>query len=94
MFAVALALDFDVYVLDGDLPTIQPRFAASYQEAWEERLKNSNVLIAASKPPRLSDHCAQAFILEGGQLSPAMPMQRATRVFREKMRSLRATEHN
>lgn len=92
MFAVALALQFEVYVLDGDLPNIQPSLATIYRQAWEDRLKTSRVLIAASKPPRLADHCELAVMLDAGQLGPALPMQRATRLFREKMRLIRVAK--
>lgn len=67
--ATALAIDFDVYLIDEAMPAIEPGFAADYQSIWEDRLKCSRVLRFTSNTATLSQDCSLTAILDGGRLS-------------------------
>jgi capsular polysaccharide transport system ATP-binding protein len=81
MLALALALDFDVYLIDESLPGIQPEFAPHYDAVWEERLKTRRSLLLSSHVHRVEQHCSLATILHGGQLAPLRPVAEAKQAF-------------
>lgn len=88
LFATALAIDFDVYLIDEAMPVIEPRFAANYQSIWEDRIKLGRVLRFTNDITTLSQNCALSAILEGGRLSNFAPTDQIIPDF---IKSVRAT---
>lgn len=89
MLALALALDFDLYLIDEALPGIQPEFKDAYDAAWSERLKDRRVLVATAKPPHLPKYCHSAAILDAGQLGHFMTCAETAAHFRQSVRKKR-----
>jgi capsular polysaccharide transport system ATP-binding protein len=81
MLALALALDFDVYLIDESLPGMQPEFAPHYDTLWKERLRTRRLLLLSCHAPRVEQHCSLATILHGGQLAPLRPVAEAKQAF-------------
>jgi capsular polysaccharide transport system ATP-binding protein len=86
MLALALALDFDAYLVDEIPPPVEPRFVSRYEEAWQERRGRSMKVIFSSQPERLAGDCSLAAILQDGELSAFIPTTDAAGLFTAMLR--------
>jgi len=77
MQACALALDFDVYLVDETIPSVGPGYAEDYDRLMEERLRRSHVLIVSSRPGQIGRLCTEAAVLHGGRLGDPVPWTQA-----------------
>jgi len=89
MFALAMALDFDLYLVDEAPPTIQPEFKPAYDAAWNQAMRGSRQLVTSSKPGYLVMVCAFAVTLDQGRLSAVAPSVQAVASFRQLARKNR-----
>lgn len=89
MLALALGLDFDVYIIDENLPGVQPDFKAAYEAAWSECLQCRRTLVASSKPAHLVGQCGHAAILDEGKLSAVVSIDDAVGFYRKLARDRR-----
>lgn len=85
--AVALAIDFDVYLIDEKFPVLGPVFSPRYEAVWKDRMKNSRVLRFTSAPDSGMEECRLAAILDRGQLGPCIPIENTIRQFKRLARS-------
>jgi capsular polysaccharide transport system ATP-binding protein len=79
--ATALALDFDLYLVDEAIPKVGEAHAARYASVWAERLKQRRLLLASRQAEALSGLCPTAAILDKGKLSHFMPLEEASRFY-------------
>jgi capsular polysaccharide transport system ATP-binding protein len=86
--AVALALDFDAYLVDEAIPTIEPGFSVGYAEAWQARGAQSMQIVFTSDPEKAAAKCSRASILQEGQLTPLMPIDDASRTYAARQRRM------
>ena len=69
MFALMLALDFDIYLIDEGLPgTIDAEFNRRAGEILHERLTQSTVVIVSHHANLLETYCRSAAVLRDGRL--------------------------
>ncbi len=68
-FAVSIALDFDVYLIDEALGAGDARFVARFQAAFEERLQNSRVIMVSHATQTLMTYCDIGATLHNGKLT-------------------------
>lgn len=68
-FAVSIALDFDVYLIDEGFSAGDARFVARCQSAFEERLQNSRVIMVSHATQTLMTYCDIGAILHNGVLT-------------------------
>lgn len=94
MLALAMALDFDLYLVDEALPAIQPELKDAYDAAWRECLRNRRVLVVSSKPAHLPVDCHTAAILDDGRLGALMTSAEAAASLRRTARSKRLSKVN
>lgn len=81
MFAAALAMDFDLYLIDDALPPIEPEHANNYNFVWQERMRSRRALLATARTSHATNFCGQCAILEAGQLSPLMATEDAAQFY-------------
>lgn len=86
MFALAIALDFDLYLVDEALPAVQPDFKDAYNAAWSACIKGRRMLVASSKVAHIPEHCHTTAILDAGQLGNLMTRTEAAANFRKSVR--------
>lgn len=69
-FALLLALDFDIYLIDEGMPGVTDvEFNRKAGEALAERLKGRTVVIVSHNPGTLEKFCRSAAVLHHGQLT-------------------------
>ncbi len=68
-FALTLALEFDIYLIDEGMPaTTDVDFNRKAGGVLRERLKNATVVIVSHSPRTLEKFCRSAAVLKNGQL--------------------------
>ncbi|KAF0676651.1 ABC transporter ATP-binding protein [Profundibacterium mesophilum] len=68
-FALLLALDFDIYLIDEGMPsTTDVEFNRKAGEILRERLENSTVIVVSHQAETLEKFCRSAAVLLDGQL--------------------------
>ena len=69
-FALMLALEFDIYLIDEGMPGVTDvEFNRKAGEALAERLKGRTVVIVSHNPGTLEKFCRSAAVLHHGQLT-------------------------
>ena len=69
VFALLLALEFDIYLIDEGMPTAtDAEFNRKAGQVLHERLKSSTVVIVSHQPQILEAFCRQAAVLRDGKL--------------------------
>lgn len=67
-FALMLALDFDIYLIDEGMPgTTDVAFNKKAGEVLRQRLANATVVIVSHSPKTLEKFCRSAAVLRNGQ---------------------------
>ena len=92
MFALVMALDFDLYLVDDAPPSIQAEFKPAYDAAWAQALRGRRQLVTSSNPGNLAMSCAFAATLDHGQLGAVVPSAQAVASFRQLARKKRTKE--
>lgn len=68
-FALMLALDFDIYLIDEGMPgSTDVEFNRKASEILQERLRTTTVVIVSHQPQTLEKFARSAAVLMGGQL--------------------------
>ncbi|MDP1667588.1 ABC transporter ATP-binding protein [Phaeovulum sp.] len=68
-FALLLALEFDIYLIDEGMPsTTDVEFNRKAGEILRDRLKNSTVVVVSHQATTLEKFCRSAAVLRDGQL--------------------------
>lgn len=67
-FALGLVPEFDIYLVDGPIPSEDSRFTRLWQALFEERLVGKTLIMASYRPKQMLDYCAKALVYEGGRL--------------------------
>ena len=68
-FGISIALEFDVYLIDEAIGAGDARFIARCQAAFEERLKNSRVIMVSHTTAHLMTYCDIGATLHKGKLT-------------------------
>jgi len=68
-FALGLVPDFDIYVVDGSMPSEPSRFTRLWQALFEERLVGKTLILSSYRQKQLLDYCAKALVYEGHRFS-------------------------
>lgn len=64
-YALGLVPDFDIYVIDGSMPSEPSRFTRLWQALFEERLVGKTLILSSYRQKQLLDYCARALVYEG-----------------------------
>jgi capsular polysaccharide transport system ATP-binding protein len=67
-FALALAPEFDVYVIDGALPLESCRFTRLWLALFEERLVGRTLILSTYRQKQMADYCTKGLIYERSSL--------------------------
>ena len=68
-FALLLALDFDIYLIDEGMPsTTDVTFNKKAGQILRDRLQNSTIIVVSHQPQTLEKFCRSAAVLTNGQL--------------------------
>jgi len=67
-FAMSMAVDFDVYLIDEVTAVGDARFQARCQDAFARRRKNSGLIMVSHSMQTISDYCDRAGVLVEGHL--------------------------
>jgi capsular polysaccharide transport system ATP-binding protein len=68
-FGVSIALEFDVYLIDEGFGAGDLRFTARCQAAFQERLKNSRIIMVSHQTENLLTYCDIGATLHRGKLT-------------------------
>lgn len=77
LLAIAAALDCDLYLLDGAVPSVEEAHAQRYKAILKKRFSQSIVIFTATDSTAISEYCHLAHVLHGGQLSQRMQLSDA-----------------
>lgn len=81
-FALLLALDFDVYLIDEGMPSATDvEFDRKTAEILRERLASTTVVIVSHDPKTLEKYCSCAAVLKDGYLHKFDTLEEATRLY-------------
>ena len=81
-FALMLALDFDVYLIDEGMPsTTDVEFNRKAGEILRERLRTTTIVIVSHQPETLEKYCQSAGVLMNGQLHMFNPLEEARQLY-------------
>ena len=81
-FALMLALDFDVYLIDeGMPPTTDVNFNRKAAEILKERFRTTTVIIVSHQAETLEKHAKQAAVLMNGQLNMFETLEEAKQLY-------------
>ena len=68
-FALLLALDFDIYLIDEGMPsTTDVTFNKKAGQILRDRLQNSTIIVVSHQPQTLEKFCRSAAVLANGQI--------------------------
>lgn len=67
-FAMSMAIEFDVYLIDEVTAVGDARFQARCQEAFSQRRKNSGLILVSHSMQTISDYCDRGGVLVDGHL--------------------------
>lgn len=81
-FALLLALDFDIYLIDEGMPSTNDiEFNRKAGTLLRERLRNATVVVVSHSPQTLQKFCRQAAVLRNGQLYMFDTLEEAKRLY-------------
>ena len=81
-FALMLALDFDVYLIDEGMPsTTDVNFNRKAAEILKERFRTTTVIIVSHQAETLEKHAKQAAVLMNGQLNMFETLEEAKQLY-------------
>lgn len=81
-FALLLALDFDIYLIDEGMPTsTDVEFNRKAGFILRERLKDSTVIVVSHQPSTIEKFCKTAAVLRHGQLYMFDSLEEAKRLY-------------
>lgn len=81
-FALLLAIDFDIYLIDEGMPaTTDVAFNRKAGAILRERLEGATVVIVSHKPDTLAKFCRTAAVLRGGKLRFYDTLEEAMQVY-------------
>jgi len=81
-FALLLALDFDIYLIDEGMPqTTDAEFNRKAGDVLQERLKKSTVIVVSHQAQTLEKFCRSATVLRDGQLYMFDSVEEAKRLY-------------
>ena len=81
-FALLLALDFDIYLIDEGMPaSTDVEFNRKAGQVLRQRLKNATVVVVSHAPQTLEKFCRSAAVLRNGQLYMFDTLEEAKRLY-------------
>jgi capsular polysaccharide transport system ATP-binding protein len=81
-FALMLALEFDIYLIDEGMPsTTDVEFNRKAGTILRQRLQNATVIIVSHQPKTLEKFCRSAAVLKNGQLYMFETLQEAKQLY-------------
>jgi capsular polysaccharide transport system ATP-binding protein len=81
-FALMLALDFDIYLIDEGMPsTTDADFNRKAGEILQERLRTTTIIIVSHQPKTLEKFAKSAAVLVGGQLHMFDTLEEAKQLY-------------
>ncbi|MEQ6250154.1 ATP-binding cassette domain-containing protein [Sulfitobacter sp. HNIBRBA3233] len=81
-FALLLALDFDMYLIDEGMPaTTDVEFNRKAGEILQERLRTTTIIIVSHQPETLEKFARSAAVLMNGQLNVFDSLEEAKRLY-------------
>ncbi|MEH6663764.1 MAG: ABC transporter ATP-binding protein [Brevundimonas sp.] len=69
-FALSLAVDFQVYVIDEGLSVGDAAFRNKAQEAFAERRARSDIILTSHSMSTIREFCSRAVVMDRGQAMP------------------------
>jgi capsular polysaccharide transport system ATP-binding protein len=81
-FALMLALEFDIYLIDEGMPSsTDVEFNRKAGQVLRQRLKNATVIVVSHQPSTLEKFCRSAAVLRNGQLYMFETLEEAKRLY-------------
>jgi capsular polysaccharide transport system ATP-binding protein len=85
-FGACLAIEFDVYLIDEVTSVGDARFRRRCQEAFEERIDRSDVIMVSHDDSTMRTYCDMGAVLHGGRLELFEDVEAAMEVHARRMR--------
>ncbi|MCT8161107.1 ABC transporter ATP-binding protein [Pseudoruegeria sp. SHC-113] len=81
-FALLLALEFDMYLIDEGMPaTTDVEFNRKAGSILRERLRNTTIVVVSHSPETLEQYCRSAAVLRNGQFHMFDTLEEAKRLY-------------
>ena len=76
-FALSMVIEFDCFLIDEVIAVGDAEFQEKCRHALFDKRRDRAKIIVSHVPHIVSDHCDRAAILEGGRLTPLLPVDQA-----------------
>lgn len=81
-FALLLALDFDIYLIDEGMPSsTDPEFNRKAGEILKERMENTTIIIVSHQPEVVERYAREAAVLQDGRLHHFDSLEEAKQLY-------------
>lgn len=81
-FALMLAMDFDIYLIDEGMPaTTDPEFNKKAGRVLRQRLEHATVVVVSHQPSTLEKFCRSAAVLRHGKIHMFDSLEEAKRLY-------------
>jgi capsular polysaccharide transport system ATP-binding protein len=80
-FAVSLALDFEVYLIDEGTAAGDARFAARFEAAFKDRVLNHRIIMVSHSIQTIRDFCQTGAVLHNGRLTCYDDVEEAIQIY-------------
>ena len=80
-FALSMAIDFDVYLVDEVTAVGDSQFQRKCRRAFEERSNRSSVILVSHNLKTISNYCQRCAVLQGGDLTHFESVDEAAKVY-------------
>lgn len=93
-FGLSIAFNFDCYLVDEVLAVGDKTFQEKSKKAFEERLKNSNILLVSHVAGKIKEYCDAAYVLKDGMMNYYDDVDDASKAYNEYIREVRQNRNN
>ena len=81
-FALLLALEFDIYLIDEGMPgSMDAEFNRKAGAVLRQRLRDATVIVVSHQASTLEKFCKQAAVLKNGRLTVFETLEEAKRLY-------------
>ena len=80
-FGISMIINFDTYLIDEGFSAGDARFRAKTQVMFDEKRKNSNLIVVSHNPATIKRLCDWGAILSGGKLTLIEDIDEAIKVY-------------
>ncbi|MCY9872374.1 ABC transporter ATP-binding protein [Vibrio barjaei] len=83
VFALSMALDFDLYLIDEVLAVGDKRFQKKCKDVLDSKREQSNIILVAHSEQKMRQHCDYGVVVDNGKITGYEDLEEALAIYRE-----------